>query len=135
MYLHHSPGLQYYCVYINMILWNYCVKINYCCMGLIIFAFSLIILSNPVTFSWRTGAENSMAYNSDSSSSSSPPHLQATTTHGGGHHMQQQAPPSATSASSVPVTPYLSQVCNYGPIFASSAYAHHNYSPFHGYDR
>jgi len=71
-------------------------------------------------------------YNSDSSSSASPPHMQATT------HGQHQMPLNATTAAStatVPVTPYLSQVCNYGPIFASPAYAHHNYSPFHGYDR
>jgi len=74
-------------------------------------------------------------YNSDSSSSSpSPPYLQqqATSVHG-----QQQALPNVigTTTPAVPVTPYLSQVCNYGPIFASPAYAHHNYSPFHGYDR
>lgn len=77
-------------------------------------------------------------YNSDSSSSSSPPHLQATVAHGQ-QQQQHQAPPSAmavTTSTTIPVTPYLSQVCNYGPIFASSAYAHHhNYSPFHGYDR
>ncbi|CAI6353179.1 unnamed protein product [Macrosiphum euphorbiae] len=66
-------------------------------------------------------------YNSDSSSSASPPHMPA--------HGQHQMPLNATTAATtatVPVTPYLSQVCNYGPIFASSAYAHHNYSPFHG---
>ncbi|XP_060841854.1 T-box transcription factor TBX10-like [Rhopalosiphum padi] len=71
-------------------------------------------------------------YNSDSSSSASPPHMLATT------HSQHQVPLNSTAVATtanVPVTPYLSQVCNYGPIFASSPYAHHNYSPFHGYDR
>lgn len=83
-------------------------------------------------------------YHSDSSSSSSPPHLQHQLQHHQQQnttaaHNQQQTSPSSTAATStatsVPVTPYLSQVCNYGPIFASTAYAHHNYSPFHGYER
>ncbi|XP_050521759.1 T-box transcription factor TBX1-A-like [Daktulosphaira vitifoliae] len=74
-------------------------------------------------------------YNSDSSSSSSstasasPSHLTAAVT------MHSQSHVSTAAAPSVPTTPYLGQMCNYGPIFASPAYAHHNYSPFHGYDR